>query len=367
MRYYILTGEASGDQHASHLIRALSKKDDRAEFRFWGGDLMSAAVGEKPVKHIRELAFMGFWEVAVNLKTILKNFKLAKKDILEYRPDVLILVDYPGFNLRMAEWAKKRGLKTVFYIAPQVWAWKENRVKKIKKYTDKLLTILPFEEPYFKDKGVEQAVFVGNPLLDHFDRFQPNNDGFDQGTKYFGIFPGSRKQEVKQILPPISSVFDKFPNTEFGLSKSSQLAEEDALYAPYVENKKNVHIYTGRQYDLLSHCYAGLVKSGTSTLEAALLGVPQAVVYKTSPLSYHIARQVVKVKYISLVNLILDEPLIEEYIQSDLNPKRVADSFKKLHDEGVRSKILDGYERLRNKLGRSGCSERAAAEILSLF
>lgn len=367
MKYYILTGEASGDQHASHLMRALQQLDDQSHFRFWGGDLMSEVAGNPPVKHIEELAFMGFWEVAVNIRAILRNFKLAKSDILAYSPDVLILVDYPGFNLRMAEWAKKRGIKVAYYIAPQVWAWKENRVKKIKKFTDKLLTILPFEEDYFKEKGVEQAVFVGHPLLDHFKKYSPNKEGFDPGKKYFGIVPGSRKQEVGLILPPLATLFPNFRETQFGISQAAQLAKEDDIYAPYVRNHLNVSVYTGRQHDLLSHCYAALVKSGTSTLEAALLNVPQAVIYKANPISFFIAEKLVNVKYISLVNLILDEPLIEEHIQSEVNPFSVEEAYLKLQDEGERSRIFEGYDRLRQKLGGSGCSQKAATEILTLF
>jgi lipid-A-disaccharide synthase len=348
-------------------MRALQQLDDQSHFRFWGGDLMSEIAGNPPVKHIEELAFMGFWEVAVNLRAILRNFKLAKSDILAYSPDVLILVDYPGFNLRMAEWAKKRGIKVAYYIAPQVWAWKENRVKKIKKFTDKLLTILPFEEDYFKEKGVEQAVFVGHPLLDHFKNYRPNKEGFDSEKKYFGIVPGSRKQEVDLILPPMATLFPKFRETQFGISQSSQLAKENDIYEPYVQNHLNVSVYTGRQHDLLSHCYAALVKSGTSTLEAALLNVPQAVIYKANPISFYIAKKLVNVKYISLVNLILDEPLIEEHIQSDVNPLSVEKAYLKLQDESERSRIFEGYGRLRKNSVAVGVRKKQRLRYLHYF
>ncbi|TVQ49610.1 MAG: lipid-A-disaccharide synthase [Saprospirales bacterium] len=366
MKYYLLVGEASGDQHASYLIKSILKKDDQAEFRFWGGPLMEKASGEKPIKYIKELAFMGFWEVLVNLRTILRNFKSAKEDILNYKPDVLILVDYPGFNLRMAEWAHKKGIKTAYYIAPSAWAWKENRVKKLAAFTDVLLAILPFEEKFFRDRGVDQTIFTGHPLMDHFDSFEVNDQGFERGEKIFGIFPGSRKQEVHYMLPRIAPLFDQYPETTFGISKAKQLQNENQLYDKYIKGSKNVRILTDRQYDLFAHCNAALVKSGTSTLEAALLNVPQTVIYKANPISYSIAKRLVKVKYISLVNLILDEKLIEECIQGDVNAQRMARQFEQLHDPTDQQRIKNGYQRLREKLGGAGASDRAAEEVVKV-
>lgn len=328
---------------------------------------MAAASGFPPGKHIDELAFMGFWEVFVNLRTILKNFKQVKADILNFKPDCLILVDYPGFNLRMAEWAHKKGIKVAYFIAPQVWAWKENRVKKIQKFCDLLLTILPFEETYFHEKGVSQARFVGHPLLDHFLEFRANPQGFESLPELFGIFPGSRLQEVKHILPPVSPIFRKNQNTSFGLSATPKLMEEPGLYSRYTKGAQNVTLFKGRQHDLMAHCYAAFVKSGTSTLEAALLGLPQAVIYKGNPISYQIARRVVKVPYISLVNLILDEKLVDEHIQSEVNPKVLEKAFEKLQDEGERQRLKAGYNRLREKLGGPGASDRAAGEIFKLI
>ena len=366
MKYFLLVGEASGDQHASYLMKSILKKDDQAEFRFWGGPLMENISGDKAKKHINELAFMGFWEVLVNLKSILRNFKKAKQDILEHKPDVLILVDYPGFNLRMAEWAHKKGIKTAYYIAPSAWAWKENRVKKLGKYTDVLLTILPFEEKFFRDRGVEQTIFTGNPLMDHFSSFKVNSEGFQADNQVFGIFPGSRKQEVQHMLPEIQPLFDQYPDTKFGISRALQLKDDNQLYDDFILKYKNVNIYTNRQYDLFSHCNAALVKSGTSTLEAALLNVPQSVIYKANPISYSIAKRVVKVKYISLVNLILDEKLVEECIQHDVNPQRLAQQFEQLQDSGEQERIKNGYQRLRNILGGPGASDRAADEIVKV-
>ena len=366
MKFYLIAGESSGDQHAAYLIDALKKSDPNAQFRFWGGNRMCEKAGTDPVKHIDDLAFMGFWEVVVNIRTILANFSLAKRDIEDFKPDCLILVDYPGFNLRMAEWAHKKGIKVAYYIAPQVWAWKENRVKSIRKYCDILLTILPFEEAYFHNKGVEQAKFVGHPLLDHFEHFTPDSTGFENLPPLFGIFPGSRKQEVKHILPPFATVFDHFRELDFGLSVSPQLDNSSELYDKYLKGNDNVHLFKGRQHDLLAHCYAALVKSGTSTLEAALLDVPQAVIYKGNPLSFQIAKRVVKVPYISLVNLILDEKLVDEHIQSEVNPGAVRAAIEKLQDPAEQNRQKEGYRQLRIKLGGPGASERAAAEILRL-
>ncbi|TVR80394.1 MAG: lipid-A-disaccharide synthase [Saprospirales bacterium] len=367
MKYYIIAGESSGDQHAAYLIRSLKNIDPESAFRFWGGERMAAVSGSAPEKHIDELAFMGFWEVFINLRSILRNFRQVKADILNFKPDCLILVDYPGFNLRMAEWAHKKGIKVAYFIAPQVWAWKENRVSKIQKYCDLLLTILPFEETYFHEKGVEQAKFVGHPLLDHFSEFQADQTGFEALPKLFGIFPGSRLQEVRHILPPVSPIFHKNPDIQFGLSATPKLMEEPRLYSRFTKGAKNVNLFRGRQHDLLANCYAAFVKSGTSTLEAALLGVPQAVIYKGNPISFQIAKRVVKVPYISLVNLILDENLVDEHIQSEVNPKVLERAFEKLQDDRERQRIREGYNRLREKLGGPGASDRAAREIFKLI
>ncbi|TVR90492.1 MAG: lipid-A-disaccharide synthase [Saprospirales bacterium] len=366
MKYYLIAGESSGDQHAAYLMKSLKKLDSSAEFRYWGGDRMKEVGDTDPVRHIDDLAFMGFWEVAVNIRTILKNLKLAKRDIAKFSPDYLILVDYPGFNLRIAEWAHKKKMKVVYYIAPQVWAWKENRVKKIRRHCDLLLTILPFEEDYFKDKGVVQAKFIGHPLMDHFDTFKANADGFDPSEKLFGIFPGSRRQEVNYILPPVSAVFQKYPDTQFGLSVSDQLRNSPELYHQHLNNAANVKRFTGRQHDLLAHSEAALVKSGTSTLEAALLNVAQTVIYKGNPVSFFIAKRVVKVPYISLVNLILGYKLVEELIQSDVNEKNLDKAVELLKTPEEQERQKAGYKELREKLGGPGASDRAARAIVQL-
>lgn len=367
MKYYLLAGESSADQHAAYLIKAIQSEDENAQFRFWGGDQMEKASGNKAVKHIDQLAFMGFWEVLVNLRTILRNFRLAKGDIVAYQPDALILLDYPGFNLRIAEWASKKKFKVIYYIAPQVWAWKENRVKKIKRFCDKLLTILPFEEQYFQEKGVKQATFIGHPLMDHFSQFKPNSQGFEERENWFGIFPGSRLQEVQHILPPLTSLFETYPNVDFGLSQAPQLSHREDIYQPHIGSFNNVHLFSDRQHDLLAHCHSALVKSGTSTLEAAILDIPQAVIYKGNPISYMIGRQVVKVPYISLVNLILGYQLVDEHIQGEVNPSNMISAYEKLQDSNERERIREGYRELREKLGGAGASKRAAEEIVEIL
>ncbi|MFC6269579.1 lipid-A-disaccharide synthase [Frigoriflavimonas asaccharolytica] len=366
MKYYIIAGEASGDLHGSNLLKALIKKDNTAEFRFWGGDLMEKAVGFPPVKHYKDLAFMGFLEVAKNLRTIFKNIKFCKEDIKNYKPDVLILIDYPGFNLRIAEFAKSLGIKVVYYISPQLWAWKEGRVEKIKKYVDEMLVILPFEKEFYKKHHVD-AHFVGHPLLDaisdlpelSIDTFKKEHQLNDK--KIIALLPGSREQEVEKMLQIMLSVRSYFTDYQFVIAGAPSLPK--SFYQNFVD--ENVHFVSNRTYDLLRCSEAALVTSGTATLETALLNIPEVVCYKSSQISYEIGKRVVKnIKYISLVNLIMDREVVKELIQKDLNTNNLVSELNLILDEN-RTKILEEYKQLRDKLGGAGASEVAAEIIIS--
>jgi lipid-A-disaccharide synthase len=367
MKYYIIAGEASGDLHGSNLMKALIQKDPNAEFRFWGGDLM-AAQGEILVKHYKDLAFMGFLEVAKNLRTILNNIKFCKQDIKNHKPDVLILVDYPGFNLRIAKFAKELGIKVVYYISPQLWAWKEGRVEIIKKYVDEMMVILPFEEDFYKKHGVHSH-FVGHPLLDAIstlenitvDNFKAEN-GLNE-KEIIALLPGSRKQEVEKMLKMMLSVRPYFKEYQFVIAGAPSLPRD--FYEAYVDD--NVHFVSNKTYDLLRCSKAALVTSGTATLETALLNIPEVVCYRGSKISYAIAKRLVKnIKYISLVNLIMNREVVKELIQNDLNTKNLVEELNKILEGEKRSQILNDYEFLREKLGGKGASEKAAEVILKV-
>ncbi len=367
MKYYIIAGEASGDLHGSNLMKALKQKDSTAEFRFWGGDLM-AQQGGTLVKHYRDLAFMGFLEVAMNLRTILNNIKFCKEDIKNNRPDVLILVDYPGFNLRIAKFAKELGIKVVYYISPQLWAWKEGRVEIIKKYVDEMMVILPFEEDFYTKHGVHSH-FVGHPLLDAIstlqnidvEEFKKENDLNEK--EIIALLPGSRKQEVEKMLEMMLSVRSYFKEYQFVIAGAPSLPKE--FYQSYVD--ENVHFVSNKTYDLLRCSKAALVTSGTATLETALLNVPEVVCYRGSKISYAIAKRLVKnIKYISLVNLIMDREVVKELIQNDLNTNNLVEELKKILETEKRTQLLRDYDLLREKLGGKGASENAADVILKV-
>lgn len=374
MKYYIIAGEASGDLHGSNLIRAILKEDQHAEVRCWGGDMMEAA-GAVLVKHYRDLAFMGFVEVLKNLRTIFKNLKACKQDILQYQPDVIILIDYPGFNLRIAAWGKKAGFKIVYYIAPQVWAWKENRVKSMRKYIDKLLVILPFEKDYFQNKWNWEVEYVGHPLVEVVDKFnnnptplQLNYPPSDPANKGFiALLPGSRKQEISKKLPVMLEVSKAFPHYTFVVAKAPGM--EDAFYHNFISAYKNVTTVQAQTYALLHSSQAALVTSGTATLETALFGVPEVVCYKGSPISYVIAKRVIKVKYISLVNLIMDRALVKELIQDEMTVANCSAELKRLlTDAGAREQLDADYKALKNLLQKGGnASSKAAASIHALL
>lgn len=367
MKYYIIAGEASGDLHGSNLMKALKKKDPTAEFRFWGGDLM-AKQGGTLVKHYRDLAFMGFLEVARNLRTILNNIKFCKEDIRSNRPDVLVLVDYPGFNLRIAKFAKELGIKVVYYISPQLWAWKEGRVEIIKKYVDEMMVILPFEEDFYKKHGVHSH-FVGHPLLDAISTLEDldvedfkRENGLNE-KEIIALLPGSRKQEVEKMLAVMLSVRPYFKEYQFVIAGAPSLPKE--FYQNYADD--NVHFVSNKTYDLLRCSKAALVTSGTATLETALLNVPEVVCYRGSKISYAIAKRLVKnIRYISLVNLIMDREVVKELIQNELNTNNLVEELKKILATEKRVEVFRDYELLREKLGGTGASENAAEVIVKV-
>jgi len=360
MKYYIIAGEASGDLHGSNLIKELVKTDSNTDIRCWGGNKMELA-GAVLVKHYRDLAFMGFTEVIKNLPTIFKNIAFCKKDILAYKPDVLILIDYPGFNLRIAKWAKQQKIKVVYYISPQIWAWKENRVHAIKRDVDKMLVILPFEKDFYKKFDVE-VTYVGHPLAEVINNFTTDNPGLRK-EKIVAVLPGSRKQEISIKLPIMLQVAENFSDYNFVVAKAPGV--EDAFYEQYLQPYKNVSSVTDQTYNLLAKSAAAMVTSGTATLETALFKVPQIICYKGGKISYEIAKRLIKIKYIGLVNLIMNKEVVKELIQDELNVKNLVAELKLLLEDDDRiNKIKKDYDKLFNLLQGSGnASANAAHEI----
>lgn len=369
-KIYIIAGEASGDLHASNLMKSLISIDDTLDFRYWGGDHMAAVKGA-PVKHIADLAFMGFIEVIANLKTILGNIKFCKKDILAYQPDALVLVDYPGFNLRIAKWAKSQGIPVIYYISPQIWAWKQNRVHTIRKVVDKMLVILPFEKDFYKRFDMDVS-YVGHPLLDAIEQFKEKAEKVDLYQKHqldnrpvIALLPGSRKQEINTKLPiMLDSLSDFVEDYQFVIAGAPSL--EHSFYESFLEKYKNVHLIHGETYDLLSIATAALVTSGTATLETALFKVPEVVCYKGSSISYHIAKRLIKVDYISLVNLILNKESVKELIQNECNPTRIKQELKLILPNGTKhSQLIKEYDDLIQLLGDGGASKKAAEAVIA--
>lgn len=365
MKYYIIAGEASGDLHGSNLIKALKKEDSSADIRCWGGDLMEKAGGVL-VKHYRDLAFMGFVEVLMNLRTIFKNIKFCKQDIEKFNPDVIIFIDYPGFNMRIATWAKQKGIPTHYYISPQIWAWKENRIKAIKRDVDKMYVILPFEKDFYEKKHNFPVEFVGHPLIDaiHSRKATSREDFIRENNldnkPIIALLPGSRKQEISKMLEIMLSVSDDFTDYQFVIAGAP--SQEYSFYQTFLK-KKNVHFVSNKTYDLLSHSYAALVTSGTATLETALFKVPEVVCYKGSRISYEIAKRIITLKYISLVNLIMDKEVVKELIQNQLNTKNLKTELQKLLNSEYQKNLLHEYDLLEEKLGGIGASEKAARLI----
>ena len=365
MKYYIIAGEASGDLHASNLMKSLKKVDPNAEFRFWGGDLMQAQGGTL-VKHYRDLAFMGFAEVVMNLRTILGNISFCKKDISAYQPDALIFIDYPGFNLRIAKWAKEEGYDTHFYISPQIWAWKENRIKAIKRDVDHMYVILPFEKDFYEKKHNYPVNFVGHPLIDAISnrkntdvaRFKAENNLDDRPI--IALLPGSRKQEISKMLEVMLSITQDFKDYQFVIAGAP--SQETGFYKPYLK-KTNINLVMNKTYDILTCAHAALVTSGTATLETALFKVPEVVCYKGSYISYHIAKRIINLDYISLVNLIMDREVVKELIQNEFNSESLKTELQKILQEENRERIFKDYYELEQKLGGTGASLETATLI----
>lgn len=366
MRYYVIAGEASGDLHGSNLIKAIRAQDNDAAFRCWGGDMMQAQ-GAELVMHYRSLAFMGFTEVLMNIRTIMRNLTFCKQDILSYQPDALILIDYPGFNLRIAEWAKQQGIKVIYYISPQVWAWKENRVKKMKQCIDLMLCILPFEKDYYQDKWSWNVEYVGHPLIEVIEdeKVKLKSEKLSDHN-IIALLPGSRKQEILKKLPVMLETTKHFSSYQFIVAKAPGMDESfyDELLKPY----PNVSYVSGKTYQLLLQAKAALVTSGTATLETALFGVPEVVCYKGNAISYQIAKRLVKVKFISLVNLIMDREVVKELIQNDLNTENLKKELDAILNNPARIEQLQkDYYDLKNKLRLGGNASSNAAGLIREF
>ena len=363
MKYYLVAGEASGDLHGANLMKALKDVDAAATFRYFGGDKMQHEGGTL-VKHYADMAFMGFTEVVMNLRTILKNMNRCKADILAYQPDVLILIDFPGFNLKIAEFAKSKGIQVFYYISPKVWAWNQKRVLKIKRIVDRMFCILPFEVAFYKGWDMD-IDYVGNPLLDEIAAFKPdpdflkNNGLSDQ--KIIALLPGSRKQEIERLLPTMLSLTERFPNYQFVVAGAPSF---NAGYYQQIAGGISINLVFGKTYDLLHVAHAAVVASGTATLETALFQVPQVVVYKGGRISIAIARMVIKIRFISLVNLIMDRQVVQELIQEDCNTERLTTVVEGLLSGDQRKQMLDDYKALSEVMGEPGASVRTAGLIL---
>lgn len=366
MKYYIIAGETSGDLHGANLIKSLKTHDEAASFAIVGGDRMREASDEEPVIHTSSMSFMGFIEVLANIRKISKNLKTAKRSVIEYNPDALILIDFPGFNLKIAEYAKSHGITVYYYISPKVWAWNEKRVKKIKRVVDKMFCILPFEVDFYKRWGME-VDYVGNPLLDTINSFVPNPNFRKENSltdkPIIALLPGSRKMEISKLLPLMAKVSRMFPVHQFVIGGAPNFSVQD--YSQYTDGE-TIPVVFDATYDLLQNAEAAIVTSGTATLETALFEIPQVVVYKANPISVSIARRVIKVRFISLVNLITDMLAVRELIQKEANPDAVADELHLLiNDPEYRANILENYDILAQKIGEPGASERTAELIVA--
>jgi lipid-A-disaccharide synthase len=364
MKYYIVAGEASGDLHASNLIRELKRLDPNGRFRAWGGDKVQAQ-GAELVMHYRHMGFMGFVEVLANLRTILGFIRKCKHDIKQFNPDVVILIDYPGFNFRIAEFARKSGIKVFYYISPQVWAWNRSRVFQVKKWVDHMFVILPFEKAFYNRFNID-VDFVGHPLLDAINNYKQQKDSIlilpADKRPVIALLPGSRKQEVSKMLPAMLEVIPRFPAYSFVVAGTSSLP---ASFYNKIIGSQQAEVVFDKTYALLNTAKAALVTSGTATLETALFRVPQVVCYKGSYISYKIAKQLVKIRYISLVNLIMDSPVVKELIQSSLNQHNINRELDHLlNNESVRQGMISNYTELEDRLGGPGASARAANLML---
>lgn len=362
-RLYIIAGEASGDLHGGNLVRELfAQAQGELRIRAWGGDRMAAA-GAEVVMHYRALAFMGFTQVIMNLRTILRNIDTCKRDIEAFKPDAIILIDYPGFNLRIAEWAQAKGIPVHYYISPQVWAWKKGRVRTIKRVVDRMYCILPFEEEWYARHGMK-VDFVGHPLLDAIEQEGRNEllplPGGDN-RPVVALLPGSRRQEISRVLPLMVQVAQRFPDHRFVLAAAPSVP--DAVYESQLKDS-SIALVKGRTYDVLRHARAALVTSGTATLETALFGVPEVVCYSGGALNVWIARRLVDIRFISLVNLIMDREVVRELIQGELTVSRMAGELEKLlHDGPERARMVEAFTALRERLGGPGASAKVASAV----
>lgn len=366
MKYYIIAGEASGDLHGSNLMKSIFEQDSQAEIRFWGGDLMQE-VGGTLVKHYKERSFMGFLEVIQNISKIFKDISLCKNDIASFQPDALIFIDNSGFNLRIAKWAKQRNFKTIYYISPQVWASRASRVQAIKRDVDFMYVILPFEEDFYK-KYDYRVQFVGHPLIDAIknrkvtaeDIFRKENNLNEKPI--IALLPGSRKQEITQMLSVMLSVVKDFNDYQFVIAGAP--SQEFSFYKTFLK-EENVHFISNKTYDLLSISHAALVTSGTATLETALFKVPEVVCYKGGWVSYQIAKRIITLKYISLVNLIMNREVVKELIQDEFNTKNLKTELAKILNPETRQQILKDYQELEKRLGGEGASLKTAKLIVN--
>ena len=361
MKYYIIAGEASGDLHGSKIMESIKKLDKKAKFRFWGGEKMKALGGEM-VKHINQLSFMGFWEVLKNINTIYKNISFCKKDINAYQPDKIIYIDFPGFNMVIAKWAKTNGFQNHFYISPQIWAWKESRIEKIKRDIDYLYVILPFEKDYYKQKHDLDVYYVGHPLVEIISKEKKNKDLLQlKFTKpVIALLPGSRKQEIKKMMPVFKSVIHHFSDYEFIIAGVSNIGKE--WYSEILKDDK-IKIVYDKTYDLLKRSTAAIVTSGTATLETALFNVPQIVCYKSSLFSYLVGKLFIKLKFISLVNIIMEKEVVKELIQKECSKRNIiTELYQLLKNENV-LRVRKEYKILRNRLGKEKTSLKVAELI----
>ena len=358
MKIYIITGEKSGDQHAAQIVNQLKKKNNNLKIRVWGGDKLKAE-GVTLVKHIDDISYMGFWEVFINLFRILNNIKFCKNDIIKFSPDIIILVDYPGFNLKIAEFAFKNNIKVYYYISPKLWAWKSGRINLIKKYVNRMFVIFPFEKEFY-EKHSYKVEYYGNPIYD-----QIINGKFslklDNKKPVISLFPGSRKQEISKILPTMLSIINFYPQYHFVISATNSFSID--YYKKFTEGY-NIDIIFDRPYDILSISQASLVTSGTATLETALMEIPQVVCYKTSLLSFLIAKYFIKIKYISLVNILLNKEVVDELIQLDFTSDNLKESLDKILDNKYSAELLLSYKKLKLLLQSDGVANKISSEIL---
>ncbi len=368
MKYYLIAGEASGDLHGANLIKALKKNDPDGIFRFFGGDLMQQEGGTL-VKHYRDTAFMGVAAVAANLGKVMRNMSLCKKDLLLYGPDVLILIDFPGFNLRMAEFAQKNGIPVVYYISPKIWAWKKSRIHQIKRFVDRMFVILPFETSYYRERGYE-VEYLGNPVADAVYAWEAHKTSWTdfisrnnlENKQIISLLPGSRKQEIALCLPEMIAAARHFTGYQIVVSAAPGI---DTEFYRTIKGCQTLPLISGQTYDLVHHSSATVVVSGTATLETALIGTPQVVIYKTGNLTYHVGKHFVKVRFFSLPNIIMEEEIVKELLQFDLSEKIVRELNLLLNNNDYRNRMLGNYARLKEKIGPPGVSERVAGRIIN--